>query len=83
MTIVCYTGIGSKIDGKHTRKEFLQIVRNHNPEIVRCRRKGVPVDEMTIKKTDLIGWMAFAGAQLTTPAQCEKIVRERFPEDAQ
>ena len=62
-THIYWTGPGSRIDGIHTKKEFIRIVRNEYPEHVYLRRhgdKGVPPGKF--KDSDITGWMHFVNA---------------------
>jgi hypothetical protein len=61
---VYYTGIGSHVSGLHTKKDFLQIMRNQFPEMVLWRIKGQLPDPTKIKKMDIDRWMEFAGAKM-------------------
>jgi hypothetical protein len=63
---VHYTGIGSHITGLHSKKDFLQIMRNQFPEMVQLRMKGQSPDPTKIKKADIKRWMEFAGATYVT-----------------
>lgn len=59
---IYWTGIGSNINGIHTKKEFLMIVRNQFPEMVLLRIKGTIPQPERIKKKDINRWMEFTGA---------------------
>jgi hypothetical protein len=59
---IYYTGNGSKINSLHTKKEFLQIVKNNYPEMIALRIKGIPLNPNLIKKNDINKWMDFTGA---------------------
>jgi len=61
---IYWTGIGSKISGIHSKKEFLDIVHKQYPETVYRRFKGdktIPFGK--IKKTDIDSWIEFTGAR--------------------
>jgi len=60
--MIYYTGIGSKIDGIHTQKEFLKIMHTKFPEMIAWKLKGVPLSPEKIKKNDLARWLKFSGA---------------------
>ena len=60
--MIYYNGVGSKIDGRHSQKEFLRICCNEFPEMVALKFKGVPLDPEKIRKNDLARWMEFTGA---------------------
>ena len=60
---IYWTGPGSKIDGLHTKKEFLNIIRKEYPEYVYRRMRGdIGVPPGKLKTTDVDGWMAFVNA---------------------
>jgi len=62
---IYWLGPGSKPGGLHSKKAFLQIMHTTYPEVVYWRRRGdvgVPVGKL--KKSDLEGWIHFAGAQV-------------------
>ena len=62
-TRIYWTGPGSRIDGIHTKKEFIRIVLNEYPDHVYWRRRGdTEVPPGKIKKTDITGWMQFVNA---------------------
>ena len=63
---IFWTGIGSNLDGLHTKDEFLQIMYAQYPHTLYSRRRGdtvMPNDK--IKKGDIDAWMEFAGAKYT------------------
>ena len=63
---ILWTGLGSRIDGLHTKKEFLDIMYGQFPESVYCRRRGdreVPPGK--IKRVDIEEWMNSVGATWT------------------
>jgi hypothetical protein len=50
----------------YTKEDFLRIMRNENPDIVYWRMKGdVGVPQGKLKKDDIDGWIALAGATWT------------------
>jgi hypothetical protein len=61
---IYWTGPGSKIDGLHTKKEFLEIMPKMYPEHVYRRMRGdrfIPPGRF--KLNDIDGWMTFANAR--------------------
>jgi hypothetical protein len=59
---IYWIGPGANHTSLHTRKEFLDIMRNVYFNHVLYRRKGQPPDPEKIKKKDLVRWMEFSGA---------------------
>ena len=59
---IYWTGPGAKYGYLHTRKEFLNIMRNVYFEYVLYTIKGQAPDPEKIKKNDLARWMEFSGA---------------------
>jgi hypothetical protein len=57
---------GFRIDGLHTKTEFLRIVQNEFSDRLYRRMKGDPpgVPIGKIKKDDLKSWMKLVGAKL-------------------
>jgi hypothetical protein len=60
---IYWVGEGSRIDGLHTKKEFLRIMRDQHWNMVQYRIRKQPVDPTKIKKQDLGAWMEFVGAE--------------------
>jgi hypothetical protein len=61
---IYWIGLGSKTDGLHTKKDFLDLMRKQYPENVYYRRKGdKEIPDGQIKKYDIESWMHFAGAK--------------------
>jgi hypothetical protein len=59
---IYWDGIGSKLDGIHTKKEFLYIVHTQYSEMIYRRIKGILPPNHLIKKDDVNRWMEFVGA---------------------
>ena len=62
--IVCYTGIDSKKDGKHSIEEFRKITRKRCKSLVTCTKDA---DDNELMKN--------FGAKYTTPEECNDIVK--------
>lgn len=60
---IYWTGPGSKTDGIHTKKEFIDLVRKMYPERVYRRMRGdTGVPPGSFKNDDVAGWMGFVNA---------------------
>ena len=59
---IYWIGPGANCDYLHTRKEFLNIMREVYFDYVLYTIKGKPPDPEKIKKNDLERWMEFSGA---------------------
>ena len=61
---IYWIGLGSKTNGLHTKKEFMNIMRKQYPDHLYFRRIGDrAIPEGKIKKDDIQGWMDFANAR--------------------
>jgi hypothetical protein len=61
---IYWIGLGSRSNGLHTKKEFLDIMRRQYSEVVYWRIRGeraVPLGK--INKNDIEGWVQFTGAR--------------------
>jgi hypothetical protein len=61
---IYWTGPGSKIDGLHTKKEFIDIMsKSYFDHVYRRMRGDTGVPPGKIKRNDIDGWMAFVNAR--------------------
>jgi hypothetical protein len=61
---IYWTGPGSKRDGLHTKKEFIDLMPKSYPEHVYRRMRGdTDIPPGKIKRNDIDGWMAFVNAR--------------------
>jgi len=83
--IICYTGIDSKKNGKHSIEEFRKITRKRYPKS-KCQSTKKKIRKLFSKKknyklfecpedTDDNGWIKYFGAEYTTPEECNAIVK--------
>ena len=83
--IICYTGIDSKKNGKHSIEEFRKITRKLFPKS-KCEFTKKKIRKLVSNKkdyklfecpedTDDNGWIKYFGAEYTTPEECNAIVK--------
>lgn len=75
--VICYTGIHSRKNGKHTIKNFRKITRKLYPSSeckdMKRRKKNLGFGSECPKTTN--GWINFFGAIYTSPEKCDSIVK--------
>ena len=72
--IICYTGIDSKKNGKHSIEEYRKITR-------KICKKFKKVGMKCPKDIDDNGWIKYFGAKYATPDECNAIVKNNKKTD--
>jgi hypothetical protein len=66
--VICYTGIGSRKNGKHTAKNIKKIAKRNLKNTCKIT-KNCP------KNNNIKGWVKYMGAVYKTPKNCDKIAK--------
>ena len=82
--VICYTGINSRKNGKHSIKNFRKITRKlySKSKCKSIKKKSGSGDECP-KNTNNNGWIDFFGAEHTTPEECNSIMKNNEKINAQ
>ena len=77
--VICYTGINSIKNGKHSMKNFRRITRKLYSKS-KCKgmkrfKKESGFGEECPKNTNNNAWIDFFGAEHTTPEECNSIMK--------
>jgi hypothetical protein len=75
--IICYTGINSRKNGKHSVKNFKKLTKKLYPkskckEMNEWKKTNPNTKEICPKNTK--AWVKFLGASYTTPKKCNAMV---------
>lgn len=77
--LVCYTGIKSRKNGKHSVNAFRRITRKLYPKTrcneIRKRRKLTGFGVECPKNKNTNGWIDYFGAEYITPKECDSIMK--------
>jgi len=72
--IICYTGIGSRKNAKHSANTFRKITRKVFSKS-RCNGIKERHGSECPKNGNINGWVNYFGAEYTTPKNCNSIVK--------
>jgi len=72
--IICYTGIGSRKNGKHNAKKYMKIVKKEYPKrVCNTMKLSSKKSNRCPKYTNLNGWVKYFGANYKTSEECDKV----------
>jgi hypothetical protein len=78
--IICYTGILSRKNGKHSIRTFKKLTRklysNSRCKKMKKLQKIYPkTKEICPKRNNINSWVDFFGAEYTSPEKCDSIIK--------
>ena len=72
--VVCYTGINSRKNGKHSMNNFRKITRKLYSKS-KCKAMKRNNSEKCPKNANNKGWINFFGAEYISPKNCNSMVK--------
>jgi hypothetical protein len=74
--VICYTGIDSRKNGKHSITNFRKITRKLYSKSKCKEMKKFGYKSECPKNKNINGWVNFFGAEYTSPAKCNSIIKD-------
>jgi len=76
--IICYTGIISRKNGKHSVKTFKKLTRKlysntRCKEMKKWQKMNPSTREICPKRKNIKAWINFLGAEYTSPEECNSM----------